>query len=129
MKTKKLLSEILSKELTADSNDKLNDLYYLVFRKKDDVLYIRLFEAISQNEIIRYIFRNAITRRQKTPVTISKDYFDNREIMDALGISKRTLADWRSSGILTYTVFQNKCFYKIEDVEKLLLKNHNGDTR
>ena len=49
--------------------------------------------------------------------------------MAALGISKRTLAEWRSSGILTYTVIQNKCFYKIEDVEKLLLKNYKGVTR
>jgi len=104
-------------------------LYDLIHRKKEDVPYNRLYKAILQNEIIGYIFRNAKTCRQKIPGTISKDYFDTREIMAALGISKRTLAEWRSSGILTYTVFQNKCFYKIEDVVKLLLKNYKGVTR
>jgi hypothetical protein len=126
MKTKKLLSEILSKELTAGSNDKLSKLYKLVCRKKEDVLYSGLYEAISQSEIIRIIFRNAKICRQKIPDAISKDYFDNREIMEALGISKRTLAQWRTTGILPYFVFQNKCYYKIEEVEKLLSKNYKG---
>jgi len=126
MKTKKLLSEILSKDLTPESNEILSRLYDLIYRKKDDALYSRLYEAISQNEIIQFIFHNAKTCRQIKPEAISGNYFDNQEIMAALGISKRTLAKWRATGILTCTVFHNKCFYKIEDVEKLLSDHYKG---
>lgn len=46
--------------------------------------------------------------------------------MTVLGISRRTLAEWRANGILTYTVYRNNYYYRIEDLEKLLEENYKG---
>ena len=49
-----------------------------------------------------------------------KKWLDNQEVCDILGISKRTLQEYRNKGLLPFGRFKNKLFYKPEDVEKVL---------
>ena len=49
-----------------------------------------------------------------------KKWLDNRDVCEALRISKRTLQVYREKGLLPYTRIKNKIFYRPEDVQKLL---------
>ena len=49
-----------------------------------------------------------------------KKWLDNQEVCDILGISKRTLQEYRAKGLLPFGRIKNKLFYKPEDVEKVL---------
>ncbi|WP_278622493.1 helix-turn-helix domain-containing protein, partial [Prevotella denticola] len=43
-----------------------------------------------------------------------------------LNISKRTLQHYRDTGVLPFTQIGHKCYYKREDVERLLLSKTNN---
>ena len=45
-----------------------------------------------------------------------KKWLDNQEVCDILGISKRTLQEYRAKGLLPFGRIKNKLFYKPEDV-------------
>ena len=49
-----------------------------------------------------------------------KKWMDNRDVCEALRISKRTLQVYREKGLLPYTRIKNKIFYRPEDVQKPL---------
>ena len=49
-----------------------------------------------------------------------KKWMDNRDVCEALRISKRTLQVYREKGLLPYTRIKNKIFYRPADVQKLL---------
>jgi hypothetical protein len=49
------------------------------------------------------------------------------EVLKALKISKRTLQSYRDKGLLNYSQFGNKLFYKVDDVKALLEKNYKGN--
>jgi hypothetical protein len=51
-------------------------------------------------------------------------WVDGEEVRKALKISKRTLQSYRDTGILGYTQFGNKFFYKVESINDLLEKNY-----
>ena len=46
-----------------------------------------------------------------------------------LGISERTLADWRKTGKLPYTRIENKFYYKNQDLENLLLDGYHRNKK
>jgi DNA-binding transcriptional MerR regulator len=45
-------------------------------------------------------------------------------VMKKLGISKRTLQNYRDRGILPYSVVGGKFFYSIRDIEDLMANNY-----
>lgn len=54
-----------------------------------------------------------------------KKWLDNHEVCDILGISKRTLQEYRAKGLLPFGRIKNKLFYKPEDVQRLLDLNYH----
>ena len=48
------------------------------------------------------------------------DWLHNGDVCRLLGISKRTLQHYRDTGMLTFAQIGHKCYYKREDVERLL---------
>jgi len=48
------------------------------------------------------------------------DWLHNGDVCQLLNISKRTLQHYRDTGVLPFTQIGHKCYYKREDVERLL---------
>lgn len=51
---------------------------------------------------------------------IDEKWLDNQDVCTLLSISKRTLQYYRNTGKISYSQINNKCYYKVADVEKLL---------
>ena len=69
---------------------------------------------ISINEIIN-----------KHQPTINNDrYYTDKELSNLLKVSRRTLQDYRSTGIISYILLSGKVLYKESDVFKLLNDNY-----
>ena len=58
------------------------------------------------------------------------DWLHNGDVCRLLNISKRTLQHYRDTGVLPFAQIGHKCYYKREDVERLLeiksVKSKNG---
>ena len=48
------------------------------------------------------------------------DWLHNGDVFRLLGISKRTLQHYRDTSVLPFAQIGHKCYYKREDVERLL---------
>ncbi len=48
------------------------------------------------------------------------DWLHNGDVCRLLNISKRTLQHYRDTGVLPFSQIGHKCYYKCEDVERLL---------
>lgn len=48
------------------------------------------------------------------------EWLDNQDVCQSLKISKRTLQTYRDNGTLAYSQIGYKCYYKKEDIEKLI---------
>jgi hypothetical protein len=57
------------------------------------------------------------------PETLSPSdrWLVKEEVLDMLCISDRTLQHWRSDGIIPYSRIGNKIWYRLSDIEKLLV--------
>ena len=126
MKNEKILSAILDKELTAESKQKLTRLNELLKNQSSKEALSSLRLVIEENEIIRFIFEYACKNPEIGMDTLSKDYLGSEQVMEALHISRRTLAVWRASGILEGVKFRNTYQYNIRKVELLLAENYKG---
>ena len=51
------------------------------------------------------------------------DLLHNGDVCRILNISKRTLQHYRDTSVLPFIQIGHKCYYKCEDVEKLLAKS------
>jgi hypothetical protein len=127
MKNEKFLSAILEKELTPESKNKLSSLNELLKNQPSNEALSSLQAAISENEIIRFIFEYAGKSQAGGKDTLLKDYLSTEQVMEALNISRRTLAVWRASGILEGEKFRNKYLYSIRKIGLLLTKNYKAN--
>jgi hypothetical protein len=50
--------------------------------------------------------------------------FTNQEMMKIMGISKRTLQEWRDKNTISYSKVNSKFYYKLSDIQKLLNENY-----
>ena len=58
-----------------------------------------------------------------------KEWLDNQDVCQRLGIDKRTLQNYRRRGLLPYARVEHKVLYRPEDVEKLLASSsHPANT-
>ena len=51
------------------------------------------------------------------------DYLTDEDVMDKFGVSKGTLANYRSKGKLPYSKFMGKIVYKVVDIKDFLERN------
>ena len=126
MKNENYLSAILDRELTQESKNKLNSLNELLKNQPSDEALASLQAAISENEIIRFIFEYAGKQQSSGTDALLNDYLNTKQVMEALNISRRTLAVWRASGILKGKKFRNTYQYSIRKIGLLLAENYNG---
>lgn len=50
---------------------------------------------------------------------------DNEEFMNLMKISKRTAQFWRDNGMVTFSQIGHKIYYRMEDMEQMVLNNQN----
>lgn len=87
---------------------------------------IRTFDALMAQ--VRAIEEKADRLYQQQQDLGLKKWLDNQEVCDILGISKRTLQEYRAKGLLPYGRIKNKLFYKPEDVEKVLQSSYHTNS-
>ena len=52
------------------------------------------------------------------------EWIDTQDLMQLLHISKRTLLKLRTNGTIPFSRINNKIYYKIEDVQRILQDNY-----
>lgn len=52
-----------------------------------------------------------------------KDWLDNEDVCEILGVEKRTLQSYRDKKILPYSQIRHKIYYKPEDIVRVLEKS------
>ncbi len=84
------------------------------------------FESLMQEiQIIKTYMANA-SAASVSPERFDKVWIDGQDVMLSLHISKRTLQYLRDSGVLPYSRINGKFYYKISDIENLLVKNYTS---
>jgi hypothetical protein len=66
--------------------------------------------------------RNRLDEKEKQP---SETWLDNQDVLLLLKISKRTLQNYRDTGLISFSQVGNKIYYKLSDVEDLLSRHYN----
>ncbi|KAA9331139.1 helix-turn-helix domain-containing protein [Adhaeribacter soli] len=59
------------------------------------------------------------------PVSASETWLDNEQALKELKVSKRTLQNWRDSGIIAFSQIGHKIYYRQSDIDVMLLKHYN----
>lgn len=55
---------------------------------------------------------------------LESQIIDNADFLQLMNISNSTAKNWRNKGIIAYSQIENKFYYKIADVKKLLEDNY-----
>jgi hypothetical protein len=52
-----------------------------------------------------------------------EEWMDNQSVCRLLGISLRTLQNYRDKGLVPYSQTGHKCYYKVKDMERFMEQN------
>lgn len=75
---------------------------------------------------IKQCMKELLERTQKMQARpVDEEWYSNGDVCRLLGISQRTLQNYRDRGCIPYSQVGHKCFYKIKDVEEFIEKNRN----
>ena len=50
---------------------------------------------------------------------------DNADFIRLMNISNSTAKNWRRKGIIAYSQIENKIYYRLDDIEKVLAENYS----
>jgi hypothetical protein len=75
-------------------------------------------ELLAKLENINVQLNNKADAKKET-------FLDNQEFLQLMKISKRTAQTWRDEGKISFSQVGSKIYYKLSDVEKLLLEHYN----
>ena len=67
---------------------------------------------------------NEVEMMKENNLSCGNLWLTGDEIMQKLGISKRTLQNYRDNRILPYSAVGGKFYYNIRDIEELMAKNY-----
>ena len=126
MNNEKLLTETLISVLSSEALNELVLLDDLIQKYPDQEIYSRLRKTISESEVLTSVFRFAKSHPKGKSGIIYSGYLDVKEVMEFFGVSQRTLAGWRKTGVLTCVIYSNTCCYHVNDLLNLLEKNYTG---
>ena len=75
------------------------------------------------NDLIKRleIIQSEISKFHKEP---NDPILDNQQVCQILNLSKRSLQNYRESGIIAYSQIGAKIYYKMSDIRDLLNKNY-----
>jgi len=65
-----------------------------------------------------------IDMMQAGNLTCTPKWLTGETVMKKLGVSKRTLQNYRDNGVLPYSVVIGKFFYSSRDIEELMRENY-----
>ncbi|NOU62289.1 helix-turn-helix domain-containing protein [Marinifilum caeruleilacunae] len=84
------------------------------------------------NEVYQNLSKQLAEMRSQMDDLYNKQFYplkerwlDNQEVCHVLNISKRTLQTYRDNGLLAFSQYQAKIYYKASDIEKFLESNYN----
>ncbi|HAH24351.1 MAG TPA: DNA-binding protein [Prolixibacteraceae bacterium] len=70
--------------------------------------------------------KTALQSLKKSPAQAFKEtWIDGQDVSVALNVSQRTLQTLRTNGLLPFSQFNGKCYYKVSDLETLLNSNYS----
>jgi hypothetical protein len=84
-----------------------------------------LESLMSEIQIIKAYMASS-KQPMESPERFDKVWIDGQDVMLSLHISKRTLQYLRDTGMLPYSRINGKFYYKIADIENLLVKNYTA---
>ena len=67
-------------------------------------------------------------RKSQTEL-FKESWIDGQEVSLALNLSQRSLQTLRTSGMLPFSQFNGKCYYKVSDLEAILKSNYIRDKK
>jgi hypothetical protein len=70
------------------------------------------------------VMEAAIERMREVNLSSDVKWLNSEAVMRKLGISKRTLQNYRDTGILPHSIVGGKFFYNIRDIEELMANNY-----
>ncbi len=68
------------------------------------------------------ILTTKINRLQKNK--LENQIIDNADFLQLMNISNSTAKNWRNKGIIPYSQIENKFYYKVVDIQRLLDDNY-----
>jgi hypothetical protein len=75
---------------------------------------------------LRQCLKELLEKTQKLQAKpVDEEWYANRDVCRLLGISQRTLQNYRDKGLIPYSQIGHKCYYRIKDVEDFMEKNRN----
>ena len=82
------------------------------------------FQSQAFQEIVGKLdaINTRLNAKEKEP---KEKWLDNQELMQLLKISKRTAQHYRDSGLISFSQVGNKIYYRLSDIETLLIKHYN----
>ena len=80
-------------------------------------------EAFQQIMATLKDIQHKVEHMQSRKKALEDDLVDTFEACRILKICRRTLERYRDSGDLEYTKVKRRIFYRVSDIEKLMLKN------
>lgn len=91
----------------------------------EDVITERTPQVIAFFQTMESLLTNIESMAENCrPFLNGERFMTDKQLADALKISRRTLQDYRTNGILSYYMVGGKILYKESDVLKLLEDNY-----
>lgn len=91
-----------------------------IITKKDDGIK----KALKQIEKIKNQMR--VIQKNNRPSFYNELYYTDVELSEKLHVSRRTLQEWRSRGLIGYLNIGGKSLYRESETEKLLNDNYHS---
>jgi len=84
---------------------------------RESPLFIELVSSIKTMETV-------VEMLNDSNLSCTGKWLNGDQVMRMLGVSRRTLQNYRDNGILAYSTVGGKFYYSIGDIEDLMLKNY-----
>lgn len=124
MITHEKLAQLIKSSIPADAYPTFRKLLKYIVDHNNQPEIVKLKTTILSNPVLTEIFRQAKLSVPKPGDGLLENYLTDRQLIEKLKISKRTLFTWRTKGILPASLYKGKYYYRIHDILALLNKNH-----
>ena len=68
------------------------------------------------------VLSNKINKIQKEK--FETQIIDNADFLQLMNISNSTARNWRNKGLIAYSQIENKIYYQVADIKKLIANNY-----
>ena len=84
---------------------------------RETPLFIELISKIKTME-------NEVEMLKDSNLSCVGKWLNGDQVIKMLGVSRRTLQNYRDNGVLPYSAVGGKFYYAVKDIEDLMLKNY-----